>query len=177
MLPLLAASVLVSLARAEGQRVYTWKDERGVIHFADTPPKGVKFDVQDMPVPPTAPPAAEDERSPAATPPAATPGAEKAKEGAEGEARVVIEQQSSRSGGDAVQRYSGRVKNVGGADAKNVRVSIAVRETVQGADCLEDEIEVTPADLSPGATGRFTAELENPCFNGPTDAKLRPVWD
>lgn len=175
-LALAAVVLFVAIGRSEAQRVYTWKDERGVIHFADAPPKDGEFGVKDLPVPPAPPPPTPEAGTPAGTAPEVTP-ATPAATPADAEARVVIEEQSSRSAGDAAQRYFGRVKNVGGTEAKNVRVTIAVRETVQGADCLQDEIAVSPADLPPGETGTFTADFENPCFNGPTDAKLRPEWD
>lgn len=164
-----------STARADAQKIYSWTDENGVVHFADAPPTNREFSVEDLPQ--GAPPPATD-RTPATGGEAASEGRPE-DETAEGTApaNVVIEEQSSQSGGGPIQSYSGTVKNVGGKEARNVRIAIKVTETVQGAECLEEQIEVKPSTLPPGESGTFSAEFENPCFHGPTDSKLRPEWD
>jgi hypothetical protein len=69
------------------------------------------------------------------------------------------------------------VKNEGGETARGVVVAIHVSEPIQGEECLTDEITVEPSSLAAGEKGTFSAEFDNPCFFGPTQAELRPDWD
>lgn len=155
--------------------VYRWTDEHGVVHFADVPPPNVETysreRLPDAPPAPTRPPAPADSGAPAHA--AKAPAAPVPK----GPARVVIAAHEEVGVGDAVQSFTGKVRNEGGTDARNVSISVRVVEPSQGDECLREVIEVEPATLPPGATGTFEAEFDSPCFRWPTQADLRVRLD
>ena len=122
-----------------------------------------------MPAAPVAP------DMPAAEPDATIEGAPTAKP--KGEARVVLEKQSSLTVGPSTQLFRGKVKNHGGTEATNVVVRLSVTETQQGAECLRAEIDVAPSSLPPGETGEFETEVDNACFFGDISVQIEPDWD
>ncbi len=159
-------ALLLVGAAVQAGTVYRWVDEHGVVHFGDVPPPGKRAVEQNMPAA-ARPPAA----APAAVPAAAADLASK------GPARIVVADHEEVSLGGAQQAVRGTVKNEGGETARGVVVAIHVSEPIQGADCLTDEITVEPSSLAAGEKGTFSAEFDNPCFFGPTQAELRPDWD
>lgn len=166
-----ALAVLGALAAAPAlaQTVYRWTDERGVMHFADSPPPQLKnFQTQDMPrsAPTPVPEAAAE----------APPAGGEAPKGGMGPARVVLAEHEEVGVGPSVQSFTGTVRNEGGAEALDVAIAVRVVEPTSGDECLVDEIEVDPPTLAPGAKGTFDADFEHPCFKGPTQAELRAIW-
>jgi hypothetical protein len=158
---------------AAGQAVYKWTDERGVVHFSDVaPPAGTKYQVRDLPPPPPPPPPPPAaEAAVDAGGGAAAPAGERS-----GPALVEIVEQEEAAAGDDTHEYRGKVKNVGGATASDVVVLVSVTETNQGAECLDEEVEVEPANLAPGETGTYSTQFSNPCFLGPTRTSIKPDW-
>jgi Domain of unknown function (DUF4124) len=158
---------------AAAQPVYKWTDERGVVHFSDAPPAtGTDFQIRDLPPPPPTPPEENGVENNAAQPAAAgTPSSKN-----EGPASVQITEQKEDAVGESAHEYRGEVKNVGGAKATGVVVLIQVTETNQGAECLNEQVEVQPPDLGPGETGTYSAQFSNPCYFGPTKSNIRPDW-
>lgn len=158
-----------------GQPVYRWTDQRGVVHFSDQPPpRGTKFELRDMPVPPT-PAAVVGAEVPAdagVAEAAATPKAQPKTRAA----RIEITEHETQPAGSGVQEFDGTVRNIGGSVAEDVVVIIRVTEPVQGAQCLREEVDVDPPTLPPDASGTFSVRLQNPCFLGPTTVDMRPDW-
>ncbi len=186
---LLAALWLVASA-ARGQTVYRWTDERGVVHFSDSPPPaGTEVQVQNMPAVPAAPtsdggspddaPAPGLEATPAAAAAgAAAEGGATAQPGREkkGPAQLEVRDEQVRAQDGGVREFSGAVKNVGGTTARDVVVVISVTEPVQGASCVREEVDVQPSVLKPGEVGSYSIELENPCFFGAINTEVTPDW-
>ncbi len=166
----LATTVLFAAHAIGAATLYRWTDEKGTVHFADAPPPNVRqFKAETLPdAPPTPVPPPEAGPAGEAKPAGA--------EAAEGPARVVLTDQQAEAVGAAVQSFSGKVKNEGGAEAHDVSVAIVVAEPTQGDECLRNRIDVAPSDLPPGAEGTFEAQFSNPCFYGPTQADLRVEW-
>jgi len=54
-LPWLAAALLVAALPASAQKIYTWKDAKGVTHYGDAPPAGQKHSERSMGRNPAAP--------------------------------------------------------------------------------------------------------------------------
>jgi len=165
-----AFSVLMGLALAcwsgiaGAQTVYKWTDENGTVHFSDVPPVNTK-NVEERSLPPApAPPQDDSEKS--ESPEAKTPGA------AEGPARVVVVSQHVPRTGPSAVHVSGQVKNVGGADARSVLVTVKAVDSTAGTPCLQEDVDVTPATLHPGETGDFEADIDNPCLAGGTPVDL-----
>jgi hypothetical protein len=151
--------------------VYRWTDANGVVHFADVPPPNLdKYTSQQM---------VDATRAPEQPTPGAAGGdaAEAGAAAAKGPARVVITEHEEVAVGDAVQSFTGKVRNEGGAEAREVRVSVRVVEPTQGDECLREVIDVEPATLPPGATGTFESNFSHPCFHGPTQADVSVRWD
>lgn len=175
----LAFELLAGGDRLQAQRVYRWTDERGVVHFSDSPPpEGAgNVELKNLPREPVAPSAAgeapsSDAPSPAEPAVAATAPTPKRR----GEARVELVDQDQVHAGDAVYEFSGKVENAGGTTAEDVLVVITVTESNQGARCVTEEVEVDPPTLKPGETGTYSISLENPCFHGPINTEVRPDW-
>jgi hypothetical protein len=167
---------LLGMGEAAAQPVYKWTDERGVVHFSDTaPPKGTEFQLRDLPPPPPVPPTAEPVQGGAGetgptqgATPSSTPS---------GPASLEITEQEEEAVGESTHEYRGKVKNVGGTTASDVVVLIRVTDSNQGAECVNEEVEVRPSDLGAGETGTYSAQFSNPCYFGPTTASIRPDWD
>jgi hypothetical protein len=171
----LLAALLLS-ASAAGATVYKWTDARGIVHFSDVPPpttSGIKAETMPEAPPPVARPPA---------PPIAPQEAPKTEEqpgdaaAPTGPAQVVLTDQQAETIRPTVQSFSGKVKNRGGVEARDVFITIRVTEPTQGDECVRDEIDVEPSTLAPGAEGTFSAEFESPCFHGPVTAELGAVW-
>lgn len=167
-------AITMGVGRGVGQTVYRWTDERGGVHFTQSPPPhGEQFEVRDIPGRPSAPapPADETAAGPDATP-AGTPAPKQ-----EGAARVDLVKQSAQEVGPSTRLFKGTVQNAGAAEARNVVVHLTVTETQQGDECLQTEIDVTPSSLPPGASGTFEAEFDDPCFFGKVSVHMEPDWD
>jgi hypothetical protein len=166
---------LLGWGEATAQQVYKWTDERGIVHFSDAPPKGNEYQVRNLPPakvaaePPTEQSGEEGVPQPAA---AAIPEAKR-----KGPASLQISEQKEEPVGESTHQYRGKVKNVGGENASGVVVLIRVTDSQQGAECVNDQIEVRPSELAAGETGTYAAEFTNPCYFGPTSASLRPDWE
>lgn len=152
--------------------VYRWVDEKGVVHFGDAPPAGSRdYTSKTLPDAPPAPepmPADAAAKAEALPPASGTP--------RQGAAHVVLLESRTIALGPARQAIRGKVKNDGGAEARDIVISVRVTEPIQGAECLRDVIDVEPSTLAPGAEGSFDAEFDNPCFHGPTNAALTAEW-
>jgi hypothetical protein len=164
--------VALITAAAEGQTLYRWTDERGVVHFADVPPpNGHNVIAEWLPAaPPARPPAAANQV-------AGDQPADADKKQPQRPPRVIITEHEEGDSGEAAQSFTGTVKNEGGAEARGVVIAIRVTEPNQGDECLVDEIEVTPSTLAPGDKGTYAADFNSPCFHGPTTAELNARWD
>jgi hypothetical protein len=162
---------------AAAQPVYKWTDTRGVVHFSDVaPPSGTSFQVRHLPpalqVAPSEEQAAVDASAAAAAdeegkPPVTTGGPPS----------LRITEQEEDAVGESTHEYRGKVKNVGGGKASDVVVLIRVTDSNQGAECVNEEVEVRPSELGAGETGSYTVEFTNPCYFGPTTASIRPDWN
>ena len=174
---LLTLTVSASADRVAAQRVYRWTDERGVVHFSDSPPPGAtNVEVKDLPRQPTAAPVAAQE-SEAPPPDAVAAAGTTPTPKRSGKASVEVVDQTQQSVGDALYEFSGTVENTGGSTAEDVVVIISVSEPNQGADCVTQEAEVSPSRLAAGARGKYSVTLENPCFHGPIDTEVRTDWE
>ena len=71
----------------------------------------------------------------------------------------------------------GEVKNVGGADAQRVAVTITAVDSTQGTPCLNEEAAVTPSTLHAGESGNFDVDVDSPCLFGEPHVDVAPVWD
>lgn len=166
-----AVAVLSAAVSATGGEIHRWVDERGVVHFADVPPPNVRTETRTMA---DRPPVAAAEPAPA-LPPGSTPAPATAS--ANRPAQVVVTGQQSEPLGDTRYAVHGTVENKGGAPARGVIVAVRVVSPAQGDHCLDDEIDVRPSTLAPGEKGEFTADLDHPCFRGPTQVSVRAEWD
>ena len=84
----MAVSLLLLVATAHAQTVYTWKDAKGVSHYSDAPPKQAKANVRTVSVQAApAAPAAATMRSATAT--ATAPSAARTANEAAGQARCA----------------------------------------------------------------------------------------
>lgn len=171
----MVVGVALALASAGwAGEVYRWTDAQGVLHIADVPPPqqhGVQ--TQTLPDPQARPAAAaaaaRAEGAAGSSPPAA--GTRTLK----GPARVVITGRNEEPLGDTRHGVSGTVENTGGETARDVAIAVRVTSPAQGDDCLSEEIEVASA-LGPGEKAEFSADLDHPCFRGPTQVDLRAQW-
>jgi hypothetical protein len=173
----LSLCCLGAVGTAKSQAVYKWTDERGVVHFSDTaPPKG-DYQIRQLP-PPDSPAEAPAEEAATGGEGAAPPVQDaKPEPKRSGPALLKITEQDEEPVADSTHQYRGKVKNVGGAKASGVVVTIRVTDSNQGAECVDDEIEVRPSELAAGETGTYAAEFTNPCYFGPTSATLQPEWE
>jgi hypothetical protein len=171
--------LLLAAGSASAQTVYRWEDERGVVHFSDAPPRDAKnIESRNMPRAPK--PSIREAADPSVAAPAESEGDSNKdpKPGATpSAARIEITAKSVIPAGEATNEFSGEVENVGGSPANDVVVIIEITEPNQGADCLREEVDVSPSSLEPGEKGSFSVTLSNPCFYGPITPNLRPEWD
>ncbi len=160
---------------AAAQTYYKWTDNRGVVHFSDQAPMQTKG-VEERQLPPGPPPTEE-----AGSPPEPVSAGAPVRKGegapAEGPAQViVVSHQSPRTGASSIH-VAGKVKNVGGEDARHVAVTISAVDSQQGNPCLRDEVPVTPPTLHPGETGAFDTDVDSPCLFGDPRVDIGPVWE
>jgi hypothetical protein len=167
------AGVLLACSIASAQTFYKWTDQQGIVHFSDAPPPDTKG-VEERRLP--APLAAEPAR-PESDAAASAPGAANASAGLTGPARIIIVSQSTPRTGPSAMHISGQVRNVGGADARSVAVTISVTDDTQGNPCLSEEAPVEPPTLHPGETGSFDIDVDNPCLYGQPGLDVAPVWE
>lgn len=177
---LLAGCALVAWhAGASAQTFYKWTDDGGVVHFSDAPPLNVRG-VEERNL--RTEPAVKAGIQPAegSTDTAAKEGDAKdaaAANTAEGPARVILTSRQNPRTGPSAMHIIGAVKNVGGAEARRVSVTISAVDTTQGTPCLNEAAPVSPSTLRPGQTGNFDVDVDNPCLSGDTNVDLAPVWD
>ena len=149
----------------DAQTVYKWTDESGTVHFSDVPPANTKnVEERSLPPVPAAPQQEGGEKSEPAE--AKAPGAP------EGPARVVLLSQHVPRTGPSAVHVSGQVKNVGGADARSVLITVRAVDSTAGTPCLQQDVDVTPSTLRPGETGDFDADIDNPCLSGGTPVDI-----
>jgi Domain of unknown function (DUF4124) len=148
---------------ASAQTFYKWSDDKGTVHFSDVPPVDAKnVEERNLPAPPAqANPEEETEKLADKTPGAS-----------EGPARVVLVSRHAPRTGPTAVHVSGEVKNVGGADATGVSVTVTAVDITAGTPCLHEEVGVTPSTLRPGETGNFDTEIDNPCLAGGTPVDI-----
>jgi uncharacterized protein DUF4124 len=149
---------------ADAQTFYKWTDDHGTVHFSDVPPSNTK-NVEERSLPPAAAAPQDGGERPESVE-AKTPGVP------EGPARVVLVSQHVPRTGPSAVHVSGKVKNVGGADARSVLVIVKAVDSTAGTPCLQEDVDVTPATLRPGETGDFDADIDNPCLSGGTPVDL-----
>ena len=167
-----AAAVLAALIGASAGwagEVYRWTDAQGVVHFADVPPADQhQVETRTMP---EAPARAVAEPAPGAAAVAATDPA------SQGAARVVLTGHEEEPLGGTRLGISGTVENKGSAPARDVAVVVKVTSPAQGDDCLTEQIEASPSTLAPGEKATFAADLDHPCFRGPTQVDVQVQWE
>src|SRR5207245_370273 len=99
-----------------------------------------------------------------------------------GPARVVVASHQSPRTGPSAMHVIGEVKNVGGADAARVTVTVNAVDRSQGKSCLQQEAEVLPSTLRAGETGNFELDLDSPCLyvdqlHGDPSVDVQAHWD
>ena len=152
---------------ATGQTFYKWTDDRGIVHFSDSPPVNTK-NVEERSLPPPAPGTsqAQEGSEKGAPTDGKTPGTN------EGPAHVVLVSSRAPRTGPSAVHVSGEVKNVGGEDARSVAVIISAVDVTAGTPCLHEELNVAPSSLRPGETGNFDADIDDPCLSGGTPVDI-----
>lgn len=164
--------VLAWCSVAAGQTYYKWTDEQGVVHFSDVPPPHGTAEERHLPAPPAVKPhkaAAAREAAAVTETPTAVPG--------EGPARVILISRQLPRTGPSSMHMIGEVKNVGGAEARRVAVTITAVDATAGTPCLNEEAAVTPSSLQPGESGHFDLDVDSPCLAGRANVDVAPVWD
>ncbi len=167
----LTLAAAIAVARAD--TYYKWTDEQGVVHFADNPPPNVgKVEERQLPAAPAAQP-----REAQAAPDSAGGQGSAATGAAAGPARVILVSRDLPRTGPTSMHILGEVKNVGGADAQRVAVTITAVDSTAGTPCLSEEAAVAPSSLAPGQSGNFDVDVDSPCLNGQPNVDVTPVWD
>jgi hypothetical protein len=189
------ASGLLLATVAVAQTVYTWKDDKGVVHFSDENPEGIK-NVEKLQLEAPAPLVTEGGQegapgegtgdgstmvvTPAAGQPqggGAPPQAQAQPQPPAGPAEVVF-LGADLSPLNATQRaVRGKVRNAGGGPALKVAVRVVIADGDSGNLCMTGEMNVTPRDLGAGETGAFEGTLDTPCFYGNPTINYYPEWD
>jgi len=158
------------------QTVYKWTDQDGVVHFSDSPPPQMDgVELKTLPAGGAKP--GRDAGAEQAAAPEATPNAK-----AEGPARVTVVSHESPRTGPSAMHILGEVKNVGGADAQRVIVTISAIDRSKETPCLRQEAEVSPSTLHPGESGSFELDVDSPCLYadqlyGDPGIEIAPDWD
>ncbi|HXQ23754.1 MAG TPA: DUF4124 domain-containing protein [Candidatus Acidoferrales bacterium] len=178
---LVGCTLVGRCAITSAQTFYKWTDDAGVVHFSDEPPPDMKgVEERNLAVEPVVKSGPESPDHPsdaaAAGGGAKEPGAPNAPK-AEGPARVVLVSRQNPRIGPSAMHVIGQVKNVGGANARRVSVTISAVDATQGTPCLNEEASVTPSTLKPGETGNFDVDLNSPCLLGEPNLDVAPVWD
>lgn len=194
---LVGGCVLLLSSIAVAQTVYTWRDDKGVVHFADENPQGVK-NVEKLTLDVPAPliseggeggePQAGGEAGGGApgetmvvTP--AAPGAQQGGGQAEaapppsGPSEVVFLGADLSPISSTQRHVRGKVKNVGGNTALKVAVRIVVADGGTGNLCTTGELAASPLELGPGQSAMFEGDIDTPCFLGNPSISYYPEWD
>jgi hypothetical protein len=108
---------------------------------------------------------------------AATPGAAEAPVRGKGPASVILVSRELPRTGRSTVHIAGEVRNVGGADAQRVGVTISSVDSTAGTPCLSEEARVTPSTLHSGESGKFDVDVDSPCLLGNPQIDVAPVWD
>ncbi len=167
------SAVALWCAAAGAQTVYKWTDERGVIHFADSPPpEGRSVEERHLP---GAPKSTDDAAAAIRTP--RSDAVTRREPGAPAPAQVILASRKTPRTGPSSLHIHGEVRNVGGSDAARVAVTLSIVDTNDGSSCVQEEIAVSPPTLHPGETGKFETDFDKPCLLGQPKIDLAPVWD
>ncbi len=168
-----AVVVLIGSSAAAGaDTFYKWTDQQGVVHFADAPPPDAKgVERKDLPA---APAAQLPEPVKAGTPASDAPPTPAE---AGGPARVIITTRQTPRTGPRSVHVRGKVRNVGGADAHDVGVTVSAVDAGQGNPCLNERVAVSPDVLHPGDVGTFDGDVDSPCLYGDTHVDVAPAWN
>lgn len=176
-------AVLLLASQAMGQTVYTWKDDKGVVHFSDENPEGVKG-VETLTLEQPAPLVSETgegggEPQMMVTPAAGGPEGEGAPPpgGVPGGAEIVFQGAELAPVSATQRRVRGKLRNVGGQTARLISVRVVIADGDSGNLCATTEIDATPRDLGPGENGTFEGDLDTPCFYGNPKIAYYPEWD
>ena len=173
---LVACAVAGWSCSATAQTFYKWTDERGVVHFSDSPPPSThNVEERHLARQPVIEPAPAEPVAGAESPGDETSG-RKGKSG-EGPSRVILLSRQTPRTGPSALHLTGRVKNVGGAAAQRVSVAISAVDSTQGTPCLHEDSPVTPSTLGPGETGDFDVSLDSPCLYGEPNLDVAPTWE
>ena len=166
-----AGVVAAWCSMAAAQTYYKWTDDKGVVHFADVPPAQGTAEERHLPAAPAVKPRepAQAREAAVAETPTAFPG--------EGPARVILVSRQLPRTGPSSMHMIGEVKNVGGAEARRVAVTITAVDITAGTPCLNEEAAVTPSNLRPGESGRFDVDVDSPCLAGRANVDVAPIWD
>lgn len=189
---LVGAGVLLLGSIAVAQTVYTWRDDKGVVHFADENPEGVR-NVEKLTLDVPAPLVSEGGEGPAQggegggaaggetmvmTPAAgAQTGATPAVQQPTGPSEVVFLGADISSISSTQRHVRGKVRNVGGDPARRVGVRIVVADGGTGNLCTTGELVAQPGELGPGESGMFEGDIDTPCFFGNPTISYYPEWD
>lgn len=161
-------------AVAAAQTFYKWTDDQGIVHFADAPPPEARH-VEERHL--SAPREVGSRNEGSADTEAAKGDAQAQQEQpAQGPAQVMVTSRATPRTGPSSLRITGKVKNVGGADAQRVAVTITAVDSTQGTPCLNEEVAVKPSTLHPGESGSFDTDLDSPCLFGQPNLDIAPVW-
>lgn len=170
------------------QTVYTWKDDKGVVHFSDESPEGVKG-VEKLTLEAPAPLISETEGEGApegggesqmvVTPAAGSPegGAQPQAAAPSGPSEVVVLGAELSPLSATERKVRGRLRNIGGRDARRVSVRVVIADGDTGNLCLTGDIDASPTNLGPGENGAFEGDLNTPCFYGNPKIAYYPEWD
>jgi hypothetical protein len=160
---------------ATGQTFYKWTDDRGIVHFSDSPPENTK-NVEERSLPRPAPgrPEEDSQKEPSEKGP---PTDAKPSDASEGPAHVVLVSSRAPHTGPSAVHVSGEVKNVGGEDAHSVTVIVSAVDVTAGTPCLHTELGVNPSSLRPGETGNFDGNIDDPCLSGGTPVDITASSD
>ncbi|MFN8628328.1 MAG: DUF4124 domain-containing protein [Candidatus Binatia bacterium] len=164
---MVVGAAVIGCAAATAQTVYKWTDDRGVIHFADSPPpEARKVEERHLPGPPASQSGA-DVPAEVRTP----------RSDAQAPAQVIIASRMTPRTGPSSVHIQGEVRNVGGRDAARVAVTVVAADPHDGSSCVQEEIDVSPPTLRPGQTGSFETDVDNPCLLNQPSIDIAPVWD
>lgn len=183
--------VLLLGSMAAAQTVYTWRDDKGVVHFSDENPEGVK-NVEKLTLDVPAPLVSDGgEGQQGGGPPGeggpgetmvVTPAAPGPQAGAtpappNGPSEVVFLGADLSPISNTQRHVRGKLRNVGGNTALKVAVRIVVADGGTGNLCTTGELAAQPLELGPGESGTFEGDIDTPCFLGNPSISYYPEWD
>lgn len=180
-------SVVLLASSAVAQTVYTWRDDKGVVHFSDENPEGVK-NVEKLTLEQPAPLVTDEdlgggtageggEGKMAVTPAAGGGQGQPRAEEFSGPAEVVFLGAELFANSSTERKVRGKLRNTGGDPAHKIAVRIIVADGDTGNLCVTDELNADPRDLGPGESGGFEGVIDTPCFLGNPKISYYPEWD